>query len=304
MLGIADLLTVCVLEEAFEFLAKNPHHLEFILCSFVQNERLSKKVGAEHIKHAVEFITQNKISIATFYEADMAKIPSIAIVSSGVESDRFIGDSAVYTTPRASFNDPGVFGKWSALSISGDEMTVPNSLGLENKLWPGLIVENELDGLPTAKIEGILVRDGVTKLFLSNKLPDGISLTNWFARSSGSNKKYKLAASIDDVTIQCKLTTSGDYSVHRLLAIATRWAIKKYRLRFDDYGIQNVTFSYTPPMMTDEAQSIFETAFTISAKATDHWIDYEFLTIDASTDIKLTTIAHSDDFSNEDVEFE
>lgn len=298
MFGMTDLLTVCVIEEAFEFLSRNPHHLEFILCAFIQNKRLSEKVGPEHIKQCIDFITNNKIEINTYYEADLEKMPSIVVVSSGNENQKFLGDQGI-SIP-VEVNRPVTYASWTASSVDGDTMTVPSSLKLDEKLWPGLIIVNEDTSIPAVLLEGIL-KGSPTSLCLNAALPDGVPCKGWSAISSGSHKKYQLSASKDDVRVQCKLTTNGDMSIHRLLSIALRWALKKYRLRFDTYGMIETTFSYTPPVVVDSEQHIFESVYTIDAQFVDHWIEKEWDTLPQGFNFAVCSKATNEDEEKDDV---
>lgn len=302
MFGISDLLTVCVLEEAFEFLSRNPHHLEFVLCAFVQNKRLADKVGLEHIKECMDFVTNNRLQISTFYEADLEKFPSITVISSGAENQKFLGETGIDVT--VDVNREIVYAEWTADSIDGDNMLVSGSYNLDKKLWPGLIIANEDASIEPVVLEGIVEGEGTQALCLSAALPDGVPAGGWKAVSSGSFKKYALAASKDDTRVQCKLTTNGDLSVHRCLSIALRWALKRYRLRFDEYGMQEMTFSYTPPVVTDDTEHIYESIYTLDSQFTDHWIDKEYDTLPQGTNFGVSATAMNKEEEKEDVKLD
>jgi hypothetical protein len=91
MIGMADLITVAVIKNKLEFLSKNPTHLEFILGAFACDP-IRSYVGKEHLKQCIDFVTQNRIQVAPYYELDMKRRPSIGVVSSGREESMFLGD--------------------------------------------------------------------------------------------------------------------------------------------------------------------------------------------------------------------
>lgn len=286
MFGMADLITVAVINDGLKHFAKNPFHLEFVLGAFC-SEPIRSMVGPEHIKQCVEFISNNRIQVAPYYQLDTKHRPAIGVISQGRENQQFLGDYGAmsgdgdqrYTLP------PRVYAQFNATSITDDRqgLVVSREYGLDQKLWPGVILTN---GFQTNRISGILVRDGhPTTICLNDKLPEGASLAGWRAQSQERARGVVAAASMDDVTIQLTLTTHGDPSVHRLLAVVVRACLKRGRLMFDMYGLQKATYSYTPPIVSDQAELEMESQFTIEAIYTDLWVDKEFDLNDSASNI-------------------
>lgn len=298
-LGIVDLATVAIIEDAFEFLSKNPRHLEFILSMYCRYPLLQKLVGTEHIKQCMEYVINNQIHVAPFYEMDLKKRPSIVVISSGTESQQFIGDYGTQEK-QTKVLKPIIYAEFDAKKIGTDTISVAASYNLDQKLWVGVHVAQ---GDQVFKLRGILKKDkNTTVLHFDEDLPEGLSLKGWKAQSADREKGYVINASIDDVTVQMKLTTNGDFSVHRLMALVLRYAIKSRRLKFDEFGMQVANFSYSPPMSTDPEEQEFESVFTLTAKFTDHWIDREFDLPDSAANIDVCLTASSDEENKEDVD--
>lgn len=272
MFGIADLIAVAVINDGLKNLAANPRHLEFVLGAF-SFKLLQDQVGPEHVKQCVEFVTQNAITVAPYYQLDIKRRPSVAVVSSGAENQQFIGDFGNYICPQVVL-PPTVYAKFEVKAINGNTISVSANHNLDKKLWKGIFILALGFG---ARLDGMLVREGEdTLLYLDREVPAGTALVGWTATSSPKATGAVLGASIDDCTIQCKLTTTGDYTVHRLLSIVLRYCLKRGRPLFNDLGLQVATFGYSPPVLSDSEEMEFETVYTINAKFTDHWIEREF----------------------------
>lgn len=272
MFGMADLVTCYVIRDGLQNLASNPDHCRYILGGFTTTP-LSSLVARDHIEQAVKFVTENAINVAPYYELDMQKRPSVAVVSSGGEDTQFIGDFGSYCVSKNKLQ-PEIYAEFDAKSIEGDEIRVPRALKLEDKIWINVIVTN---GTVSARVKGILVRDGEdTVLLLDKDLPDGTTLKDWKAQSLDRQKGLEIHSSMDKVTVQVNLSTTGQASVHRLLALIIRYTLKRGRQQFEAFGLQVPTFSYTPLMLGDADELEFQTVFTIETKVLDSWIDSEF----------------------------
>lgn len=290
MMGMADLITVEVIKEGLQHLKQNPYHLEFILGAFCQ-EPLRSSVGVEHIKQCIDFVTNNRIQVAPYYEIDMKHRPSIAVVSQGRETQQFIGDYGDTFIPNIPEYQlpPRIYVNFNPTSFTSDNqgMIVSRDLHLEEKLWPGIFLTN---GTVTTKMRGMLVREGhPTTIYLEDELPEGTSLPGWKAVSSPRGKGVVCSASTDAVTVQIMLTTTGSPSIHRLLSVVLRYCLKSGRMRFDTYGMQVPTFSYTPPIVSEQAEIETESTYTIESKFTDLWIDKEFDLNDAGANVVVNT---------------
>jgi len=295
MFGLADLITVEVIKQGLEHLKRNPYHLEFILGSFCQ-EPLRSSVGVEHIKQCIDFVTNNRISVAPYYEIDIKRRPSIAVVSQGREEQQYIGDYGdTRSADLAEYNlPPRVYVNFNPTAFTADNqgMIVSRDLRLDEKLWPGIFLTN---GTVTTKMRGILVRDGYpTTIYLEDKLPEGTSLPGWRAVSSPRGKGIVCSASTDTVTVQMTLTTTGELSIHRLLSVVLRYCLKRGRMTFESYGMQVPTYSYTTPIVSDQAELEMESTYTIESKYTDLWIDKEFDLQDQAANVSVGTIAQSE----------
>lgn len=298
MFSIADIVTTTLLREAFDHIAKNPHELEFILCAYSRKD-IRDIVGDRYIKQCVEMVSNNRFNITPYYEANLENFPSLVVVSQGSEGETFIGDKG--RDIHVSKNEPIKYASFKASEVSEKSIIVPNSKE-ELNFFRGLILDNESDEFGPYSIESVIQEANSTVICIDGELPSGAPLTGWFTRTDGTNKRYSLSSSIDNVTVQIKLTTNGDYAVHRLFSIVTRWALKYSRFRFERYGLQVPKFSYGPPMGIDDSQLIYETVFTFQSQAPDHWIEYQYDTIDKTSALSAETIAVSDSEQNEDVE--
>ena len=299
MFGIVDLVVVTGIKDALSFLSNNPRHIEFILGQFCQKP-IRNLVGREHIKECIDYIQHNRIEVNPYYQMDIKKRPAISVVASYAEAQQFMGD---YGSFQMSPDELPLikYASFDAKSINKCKLYVSPLLKLEDKLWHGLTITN---GQEERIIKGILAREGEdTAIFLDEALPEGTLLIGWKVVSGTKNIGYQVNSSMEAVTVQLKLNTLGDYSVHRLLATIVRYCLKKQRLYFDQYGLQVATYSQTPPLLTDENENEFETVFTIEGKMTDSWIDREIEMLESGMNIQIEIIADANDEipTNEDV---
>jgi hypothetical protein len=297
MFSIADLVVVAGLKDALDFYSKNPKHIEFILGQFCQKP-ISNIVGQEHIKLAIETIQSQRIEVAPYYQLDQKRRPSIAVVASYTESQQFIGDYGRDEIDHTLTLPAKKYASFDALAINGNKINVSNGLNLDKILWLGLFVSN---GIEVAKLTGIYKKESVTELFLDKELPKETRLSGWGVYSSAFEKGYVINSSTEDVSIQCNFQTIGDYSVHRLMATVIRACLKKQRLWFDQYGLQVSTFAQTPPILSSEDETEFQTVFTINGKTTDSWISKEFDLPNEASNILIELIAQSKNPKNEEV---
>lgn len=295
--NITDVLIVSVIKDKLKFLANNPSHLEFILGMFIEYPEIKEFVGAEHVKNCIDFVTKNEIHVAPFYEQDVKRRPSIVVVCSGHEQDQFIGDSSGQYIIESKNLPATVFAEWDVSGYDGTIMKVAKEYSLDKKLWHNVIIKN---GDFESRLDGIRKEADADYVYLKDEIPVTVSLKGWKSTSSVPKGGLKIAASSDDVTAQIKLTTTGDYSTHRLLATVLRYCIKKARLDFDYYGLQISTFSYTAPMATEENEMEFETGFVLTGKAVDHWIESEFNVNDDASNIQVCGTAQSEGEGNQD----
>jgi hypothetical protein len=279
MFGMADLLTVAVINNGLQHLARNPFHLEFILGAFAR-EPLQSMVGVEHIKQCVDFVTQNRIQVAPYYQLDIKRRPSIGVIAQGREEQQFLGDygSQQVMNTQESALPPRIYATFDAIAVNStnDGLLVAPGLKLTEKLWVGQILTN---GKVTTRVAGILPSpDGIQPdtVLTKDMLVAPVGLQGWKAQSMERAKGIVLNASQDLVTIQLSLSTTGDMGIHRLFQNVTRYCLKRGRLLFDSYGLQVATFSHTPMVASEPNEPEFESTFTIEARYTDAWIEKEF----------------------------
>lgn len=299
MIGVLDLFAVSVLDNKFKELVQHPDRIEYMLCGFHINQNMFDFVGAEYIKNSIEFLLNNKVTIIPYYNLDAMKNPTIAVISSGGESQQFIGDYGFQADAQQTVkNSPLIIAEFTATTISGKDMTVAPELKLNEKLWPGVVITN---GEFSNTVEGIM--DASTICF-RDEFPENISPENWTAQTSGTDRRYVINASTDSVSVQCKLTTHGDPSLHRLMSVILRGIIKSARLDFESIGFQNTKVSYGSMVLTNQDDLTFESVVTIDGIFTDHWILREYDTIDASSNIGIDMTVTSEYEYNEDVEID
>ena len=284
--GILDLLVVGVMRDKLQYLSEHPEHVEFLLSRYIRDPFISNLVGSEYITEAIDFVTGNRITVMPFYELDIKRRPSISVISSGAEALMFLGDcgrqEVIHKEP------PFVYLSFNASGFSSDRLSVLTSNGynLVSKIWAGLWLENVGK---TYKVVGVRANDdGTTYIDVATPIDQSATLPNWNVQSASSYKGYVISESMDEVTVQCKLSTTGHPSVHRLLSLIVRGIIKSSRLVFDQHGFQLATVNYSPLMATEEFESEFESVYTITGKFKDGWIDHEYET---PTEIKFETEA-------------
>ena len=283
MFGLADITTVWVIEDGLRNLAANRDHCLYIFGYFNQFPN-SSYVNKDYINQAVDLITKNAIHVAPYYEMDIKRRPSVAVVSSGAESQQYLGDYGMMETMDVTF-PPIVYCEFDAKSYSpdGTSLFISSQVVTEGKLWPNAIVTN---GQSFARIKGINKRDGQdTELVLDGAVQGPYK--GWRSQSLIRQKGAEILSSMDSVTVQIQLLTTGSASVHRLLALAIRYCLKRGRQIFEQYGVQTPTFSYTPMMITDDTELEYQTTFTVEAKVSDSWIHREFNLPDDTKEVVL-----------------
>lgn len=288
MLIVPELITTAVLQQQLKYLAQHPTHLQFMLGMFNKNV-LGKLVGPHYVKQAIDMISNNRIMVAPYYDLDMKHVPRISLVSSHSESQMYLGDIGT-VDPDATIQQtlaPVTYAEFDVKSISGDTLFVSANLNLDQTLFPGLTITNNET---TRVLQGVLVRTGQDTQLVLNQAVDTseVSLRDWKAQSGVGARGFVLGASTDDVTVQARLNTNGDPTVHRLLALVVRNCLKRGRLWFDLYGLQVATIAQTPMIAVEDTEIEYETLFTIQGKSTDHWVIQEF---DTPEFIEADTIA-------------
>lgn len=288
--GIADLSTIVVIKAGLERLAQNPNHLSFMLSGFTAFKEIRQLVGAQYIDQCVKLISERRIHVMPYYEADMQKLPSVVVAHKPNEGTQFIGDYGSVAESGVEL-PPQFVMQFDAVQISDNLLSVPASLNVEKTLWSNLWVYNS--GF-MSQITGIAPGSGSTPTVIA--LKDTITTTTlkgWVAQTAETKKMYEVHSSIDNTDIQAKLTTIGEYGNHRVMATAIRYVLKQGRMHFNDLGLQVATFGQSFPILTDGDQQTYETTFTISCKVTDSWIDHEFTPSRSSDRICEDTVATS-----------
>lgn len=288
MFGIADLIGVVVVEERLDHLRRNPRHLNFILSPFCRSEAIRSKVGAKYIDQAVQYVTENRLHIAPYYQADLEKIPSLVFVSRTGENQQYIGDYG-HEQVGAITAAPIVYVEFDAKAVDRYALIVPKGLRIEEKIWKNVILKQ---GDFLAGVCAIHVKEGEdTRILLDKDVPPGLPLAGWKAQSSEKITNYTINSSTDDTELVAKLTTTGDYSVHRLMATVVRYCLKSARLLFESYGFQTPRIQQGMPTLADDTQMVYETIFTITGKVTDHWIAHEYQANDPSDSLDVGVTA-------------
>lgn len=281
--GFGDLITIMVLEDGLKHLASHPDHLQFILKPLGCGD-MKDFVGANHIIDCINFVTKNRIYLAPYYQEDLGKLPSIVTVARQGETQQFIGDYGSSFVSQAVL-PPVVYKEFT---ISGFEdgrqsLLVPAATKIEDYVWPNIWISN---GTFLAQVDHILVREGEdTKVALKKAVPEMTAFTGWKAQSGDRSRAYEVHSSMDEIEINAKLTTTGDYTVHRLLSIVTRYCLKRGRPIFNAYGLQVATFNQSMPIKEEEQPPVFSTVFTIRGKYTESWIAAECQVTDGKLDI-------------------
>lgn len=308
MINMPDLVVTEILKQSLKDLAKRPDHLEYVLCGFKSIHPIRELVGPDYVKQAIDFISNNEIHVAPYYEYDQERRHSIAVVSAGSEETKFIGDSYGQGCPVLFDCPPTVYASWSAKTIDYEKVTmlVPKSYQLSQKLWNNVIITNGKDYL---RLDGIIPKgeDEELNFKAESKITDNAPLVGWRAESGVKGKGYDLGRSIDSTQINITITTQGDASLHRIIQILVRYILKSRRRYFELYGLQDMTFGYTQVALVgrEERFSVFESTVNVSARSTDTWIVAEYdLNTGSKIDICLNIETASEDPAKEPVELD
>lgn len=267
---IAELITTAVIEDRLDFLSKHPDHINWLLSTLVTNRALKRLVDARYVDECVKYITTNRINVRPVYESDMAKFPSIVIAAHQGESQQFIGDEGGDALVQEMA--PQVLLSFKATQFVNDIIMVSDNQNVEETVWPSLYFRS---GTFVSKILRVYKVEGTPTMVhvqTDRPIPSGTSLRSCEVITTPNQQWYHFNSSIDDVTVSATLSTAGDHAIHRLMCIVLRYCLKSGRLIFDSYGMQVATFSQQPVQLADDTQMIWQTNFTIQAKATDHWI--------------------------------
>lgn len=275
MFGIADLVTSYVIEQGFRHLVANPSQLHCILGLF-EAHGLDTLVGPRYVKDCMDLILNNKIAVGPHYNMDLRQKPSISVIASYAEDQIFIGGG--HDLQQIGEIQPRVVQRFDAHQIKTDSVMVSKGYNLTTKFWHGLVAVNGADEF---KIIGIIRAPEGTdydellfdRMFSEEELAR-ITPATWVMATGTRSITAEMHASIDKITVQMRLVTTGDYEVHRLMATVTRWALKWGRstLLFQRYGIMEPIFSQTPPVGTDDQEPEMETVFTLNGQMTDSWL--------------------------------
>jgi hypothetical protein len=276
MFGIIDYIVTAGIKQKLEFLSKNPHHIYHIFGGFLCNPNIKDVVGEKYIKEVVEYLITHRMQVAPAYNIDQNKNPSLAIISSGEESQQYIGDYGASSFHKTS--EPFVYDRFDATSIrvlDNNTLTTSIQYNLLDKIWKGIFVGN---GIFSAQLDYAYNDEAAnaTVLVLKSEIPEGTSLKNWVTSSDDQYRGVIYSASTDDITTSITLTTSGAYSQHYLYSTLVRAVLKSQRMFFDANGFQVATMGYSIPVIADQEDLIFQTQFTLKGKFTESWIDKEF----------------------------
>lgn len=275
MIGMHDLATVQILREGFDFLAKNPSHIEFLLCGFSEVSKFNTVFGPDYLSKAIKLIQEQAIIIDTYYTNDFAKRHEIVVVSSGSESQLFMGDDGYEQnlTPV----EPKVLYIFKAKGIDKDELITSAAYKLDNKLWYNAVLTPD-NGKTVYYFRGISTDTSDSRILLDREITEGTDLSNWKIQTIPNTRGYSVGQSIDSVNIVINIRTVGDISIHRIFSMCLRGIIKSRRLQFDSYGIQNMKVNYTPPVIFNEGDDYFgaESSYTLTAESSESWIMREY----------------------------
>ena len=267
---IAELITTAVIEDRLDFLSKHPDHINWMLSSLVCNKAMKRLVDARYVDECVKYITTNRINVRPVYESDMAKFPSIVIAAHQGESQQFIGDEGGDAMVREVA--PQVLLDFNATQFAGDMIIASDNQGVEETVWPGLYFRSGAFVAKILRVYKVVGTPTLVNVQIDRPIPSGTSVRGCEVITTPNQQWYHFNSSIDDVVVSATLSTAGDHAIHRLMCIVLRYCLKSGRLLFDSYGMQVATFSQQPVTLADDTQMIWQTNFTIQAKATDHWI--------------------------------
>ena len=264
---ISEIITSAVIEARLQHLAENPSHINWMLSPFVVHRSIARLVDPKYVAQCIQYIQNNRPMVRPVYETDMNKLPSIVVSSFQGEATQFLGDYGgdVCTEEHA----PVPMLTFDIIGTDKNTVIAPLNQGVEDIVWPGLYFKS--NGYSDV-IERLEKRADSVVLHLKNDLPSGVRMRGCNIMTSRDETWYRINSSIDAVKVNVTLTTAGDHAIHRLMAVVLRYCLKSGRLLFDSYGMQVATFSQQPAMLADDTQLIWQTAFMIDAKVTDHWI--------------------------------
>lgn len=281
--GVTELAVQAVVQEGLDNLRKNPHHLEFILCSYMEIPYVAKRVGPNFVRNAMEMIQKQELTVRPYFTPDVDLYPSLVVVASYAENQRFVGDYGSVETlagpcssQRAEMT-PTVYATFDCTSIDGDEMLVPSGYELEKKIVLGMWVSN---GTELAKISSACKIETGTLITLASRLPDSTSLKGWKLQSLPRQVSAEINTSLNSVNVQMALFTTGDPELHRVWAQIVRYCLKRGRKTFERYGIHNSSFSQQPMAVQEQDGPILRTTYGMECEEADAWISHDFTSID------------------------
>lgn len=265
-----ELILTVVIENRLQYLSEHLDHLNFMLMPYVTNRGVARLVDAKHVSQCIDYIKNNRPMVRPIYELDMNKIPSIVIASYQGESSQFIGNYG--TELAAEQYDPSTVLTFDAIrNENGSIVTTSNQNVLET-VWPNLYFTS---GGFASKITQVVDKQSEVWLTLQDEAPVGTPLKACSIKTSLNQKWYVINSSIDMIKASVTLTTAGEHSIHRLMTVLLRYCLKSGRMLMETQGLQTPTFSQRPVQLADNEQLIWQTEFTVEAKATDHWIESE-----------------------------
>ena len=294
---IAEIITSAVIEERLQYLADHPSHLNWMLSPFVAHRGIARLVDPKYIEQCVNYIKSSRPMVRPVYETDMNKLPSIVVSSFQGEGQMFIGDYG--GQHMAEQHRPSSILTFDSISIEKNIVTTTNNQGVDEVVWPGLYFKS---GQHSSVINSLYKQDNLVVLQLKDDLPSGLPLQKCQIMTGSDQTWYMINSSIDTVKANVTLTTAGDHAIHRLMTVVLRYCLKSGRMLFDNYGMQVATFSQQPAMLADDTQLIWQTAFMIDAKITDHWIVGEGGLIGAPMQVEMTADSTEEGQSSVDLD--
>lgn len=296
MFGLADMTVIEGFNRAFANLRRNPHHLEFITCSYHATPYLRDLHGDKYIEQVVKLITENRIFVEPGYRLDAAKFPSITVIASYTEDQQFIGDYG--DSYEQSVVKPTIYKTFDSKALSADKKTLTAPKGLDVELYalPGRVLVAP-DNTKYRIVQTVITDAGV-EIFTDVEMPQ--ILPSWKIQSLDVSRIAEVNTSLNNADISIQLTTTGDIEVHKLLGLVCRYALKWNRRFFESQGLQVSVSSQSYPTITDETQMIIQTQFRLSGKITDSWIVQESNN-PAELDYNMCVVPQKEDESKEHV---
>jgi hypothetical protein len=299
--GVAELVVQAVVQDGLTNLRQNPHHLEYILSAYSEIDYIRTRVGSNFIRNAMDMLLNSQLSIRPYYVESIDVYPCLIISASYSEDERYFSDyGSVESLGDLSHSgstqvSPRIFAKFSATAVDGDEIRVPKEYEIEKLVFRGLWVTNE--GY-IAAIDRVACLDKETVIYLDRKLPKNVPLKGWEAKTLPSVLKAAINGSLNAVSMQMGLFTTGDPELHRVYAQIIRYCLKRGRKLFDEYGIQGVTINQQPPTVASDDGPIFRTVFSVDGTELDTWIETD---INPPKRIGVTISASSENSKLQDV---